>query len=143
MSHVGKNLVLVQPQQFGLLEGFACGLVALANYVEQHLSEMSIQLLDLSHIPSSDLEAEITAVLPLEGKLFVGITTTTAGYQSSLRVARLFRQLVPDAVIILGGHHATPQDTLILERHQDYIDIVVRGEGEIPLTQLIQQYPTT
>jgi radical SAM superfamily enzyme YgiQ (UPF0313 family) len=59
----------------------------------------------------------------------------------------MFRRLVPGAVVVFGGHHAGAQDLVVMENHgkhgrsQHTVDFVVRGEGEIPLTRLLQEYP--
>lgn len=63
----------------------------------------------------------------------VGITTTTASYRSALATARAFKAVAPDALVVLGGHHASPQHDVILRHHADIVDAVVRGEGEHPL----------
>ena len=140
-SNITATLVLVHPPQEGLLEGFASGLVALANYVSRRLPRVRVQLLDLGLIADSRLELELRDVLvSINGPLFVGITTTTASYQAALRVARTFKRLCRECVVILGGHHASAQDDVILKA-QDSIDYVVRGEGEIALVQLLEQYP--
>ena len=136
-----KHLILVAPQQFGLIEGFTCGLVSLANYASQRIPELDVQLLDLSHIPTPEIKSEILSVWPESGTLFVGITTTTASYQSALRIAQTFKDIDRNCVVILGGHHAGVQDRLVLEAHRNVVDFVVRGEGEIPLVALISKYP--
>lgn len=139
-----SHLILVQPQNFGLLEGFVNGLLSLANYVSTHSPSTSVELLDLSYVRDDSLDDEIWDALPQEDvRLFVGITTTTASYQSALQIAHKFKQLSEKkagrkCVIILGGHHAGPQDDIILRRHRDIVDYIVRGEGEVALTQLIQ-----
>jgi hypothetical protein len=136
-----RSLVLVHPPQKGLLEGFASGLAALANYVTGRLPSVSVQLLDLGLATSASVRRQIKkAVSRNTGQLFVGITATTASYQSALMVADLFKRLSPGCVVIIGGHHASAQDTVILRNH-NYIDCVVRGEGEIALVELLKQYP--
>ena len=135
------SLVLVHPPQEGLLEGFSSGLVALANYVTQELPWASVSLLDFGLV--SDTEMQRQAALYVQastGTVFVGVSTTTASYQSSLRVARTFKAISPKCVVIFGGHHASAQHDTILHNHAS-VDYVVCGEGEKALTELLQQYP--
>lgn len=136
------NLALVLPPQKGLLEGFSSGLVSLANYIELHEPSFDVRPLDLSLCNPESVQREIAAhLLTMAQPLIVGITTTTASYQSALTVARACKQARPDCVVVLGGHHASAQDDVILRTHEDSIDVVIRGEGEIPLIELLRRHP--
>jgi anaerobic magnesium-protoporphyrin IX monomethyl ester cyclase len=73
-------------------------------------------------------------------RALVGITATTATYQAALAVARAFKEASPTAIVILGGHHATPEADLILTTHSE-IDVVVRGEGERPMLDIVLGLP--
>src|SRR3989442_1370416 len=135
------NLLLVLPPQLGLLEGFGGGLIALANYVSSHVRGANVCILDLSLTPRAYLAARIRdAAERLSEPLVVGITTTTASYQSALRVAKLFRCCRPEATIALGGHHASPEAEVVLQRHPE-VDCVICGEGEIAMAELLERYP--
>jgi radical SAM superfamily enzyme YgiQ (UPF0313 family) len=137
-----QNLLLVMPPQQGLLRGFATGLISLANYVGQKLPEVQIDLLDLSSDRPEELAAKIRGnPICEEDNLAVGITTTTASYQSALNVARSFKNLKPSSVVILGGHHAGADAEIVLRSHPDLIDFVIVGEGERSLTSFLSGYP--
>jgi radical SAM superfamily enzyme YgiQ (UPF0313 family) len=136
-----RTLILVHPPQHGLLEGFSSGLVALANYVAAKLPSVNVQLLDLGLADDDALKAQIQKIVrDTTGLLFVGITTTTASYQAALTVADVFKRLAPRSIVLLGGHHASAQDDVILQRHTD-VDFVMRGEAEVALVELLQRYP--
>lgn len=136
-----RTLILVHPPQLGLLEGFSSGLVVLANFVSSVLPEVDVHLLDLGLVREDELESRICECIDgATGKLFVGVTTTTASYQSALRVAQAFRVLAPGSVIVMGGHHASAQDDVVL-RHHSFVDFVIKGEGELALTELLRRYP--
>ncbi|MBX3451340.1 MAG: cobalamin-dependent protein, partial [Planctomycetaceae bacterium] len=131
----------MHPPQQGLLEGFSSGLVALANFASTKLPSVNIRLMDLGLADEDGLKCQIQqAVSESAGILFVGITTTTASYQSALKVADLFKRTSPKCLVVFGGHHASAQSNVILNHHA-YIDCVVRGEGEIALVELITRYP--
>ena len=137
-----RTLILVHPPQQGLLEGFSSGLISLANFVAAKESSIEVRLLDLGMISLSALESAIkTLITDISGDLFVGITTTTASYQSALKVARAFKRLSDKIVVVLGGYHASTQDDVILRHHYPSVDLVIRGEGEIALLELVRQYP--
>jgi radical SAM superfamily enzyme YgiQ (UPF0313 family) len=66
----------------------------------------------------------------------VGITTTAGTISSSLEIATLIRQNSPTTKIIMGGPHPTAVYERLIPR---YADIVVLGEGEDTITELMQQ----
>lgn len=137
-----KSLILVHPPQQGLLEGFSAGLIALANFIQRRAEDVEVTLLDLGTAgPEAATTAVRDALRRASEPVFVGISATTASYFEALRTARLFKSLAPHAVVVLGGHHASSQDDVILERHHGAIDVVVRGEGEYALLGLVQRFP--
>lgn len=134
------TVALVLPPQVGLLEGFGGGPIALANYVRAATSA-DVQILDLSLSSRDSVVREVENFSRSIGdRLFVGISTTTASYQSALRVARAFKRSRPDCTTVLGGHHAGPEADNVLRRHRE-IDVVVVGEGEVALATLVKCYP--
>ncbi|MCB9851886.1 MAG: B12-binding domain-containing radical SAM protein [Phycisphaerales bacterium] len=137
-----RSLILVHPPQHDLLEGFSSGLIALASHVTNVLPEVAIRLLDLGSERRDMLETRIKeCIAAMTGHLFVGITTTTASYQAGIDVAAIFKALAPDSIVILGGHHASSQDDVILTNHRNTIDFVIRGEGEVALEELLRSFP--
>jgi len=140
MANNEKTLILVNPPQQGLLEGFSNGLYAIKSYLYKYLPSLNVQMLDLGAVFTPDIEQVIKSNIIAPNKiLFVGITTTTASYQNALATARLFKKLFPKCITLLGGHHAANQAELVLGHKE--VDYVVVGEGEIALTELIRSYP--
>lgn len=129
------DLVLVQPPQRGLLDGFSNGLIDLANFVYDRCSQTEVSILDFGLTPVNRiLEGVQSHLTKLRGsRLLVGITTTTASYRSALAVARAFKAAAPECKVGLGGHHASPQHDIVLKYHSDIVDLVFRGEGEYSL----------
>ncbi len=66
----------------------------------------------------------------------VGLTAMTPTIGAAISIARHLKQANPDLTIILGGAHATllPEETLAAAPE---IDIVVRGEGEQTIIELL------
>ncbi|MCD6514367.1 MAG: cobalamin-dependent protein [Candidatus Odinarchaeota archaeon] len=66
----------------------------------------------------------------------IGITATTSMIPDAYRVAKIAKENNPNIVVIIGGPHVTflPEYTL---RECPYIDIVVRGEGEITFSEIL------
>lgn len=76
--------------------------------------------------------------LNLDNVICLGISCMT-GLQISngLKLAKMIRAAKPDLPIIWGGYHptASPEQTL----QNEFVDIVVRGYGEITFSELIER----
>lgn len=139
-----KGLLLVMPPQQGLLNGFAAGLISLANYVSVRMPEVQTEILDLSLQTLDNANSEVVGFLKTFPRkyLFVGITSTTASYQAALAIASFVKQTAPHAVIVMGGHHASADPEIVLRNHPDIVDLVIVGEGERSLCYLLSNYPS-
>ncbi|MEW6050617.1 MAG: radical SAM protein [Candidatus Zixiibacteriota bacterium] len=67
---------------------------------------------------------------------------TSLSFTATMACARIFRELYPDRLIVVGGYHpsARPKDFLTPD---NLIDYVVVGEGEIALGELAERYSLT
>lgn len=71
------------------------------------------------------------------GALCLGISVLTGPMiRSASSIARLIRESKPDLPIIFGGWHPTllPAQTL----RPDFVDVVVRGQGELTLLEIVE-----
>jgi anaerobic magnesium-protoporphyrin IX monomethyl ester cyclase len=66
----------------------------------------------------------------------VAITSVTPTLSSALQVAQDVKAEIPGVFIVLGGYHPTFTYHELLKF--DYIDLVVRGEGEYTMLELVQ-----
>lgn len=66
----------------------------------------------------------------------VGLTSTTAQFNSVLKIAEIIKLMNPESVVIVGGVHATalPEEVLA----NDCIDVVAIGESEMTMLELVQ-----
>jgi radical SAM superfamily enzyme YgiQ (UPF0313 family) len=138
-----KKLLLVMPPQKGLLNGFAAGLISLVNYVDARMPEVRAEILDLSAYSFERSELELERYLAdFKHEIpFVGITTTTASYQSALKIASYTKRAAPHAVVVFGGHHSSADPENVLSCHPNIVDVIVVGEGERSLYDLLRCYP--
>jgi radical SAM superfamily enzyme YgiQ (UPF0313 family) len=140
------SLVLVMPPQNGLLNGFATGLISIANFAQSALPSLKVELLDLSYVPVSKLRAAILGSgVPLTRDTIVGITSTTASYQSALKTAEAFKSLAIDGVrvtTVFGGHHVSSDAETVLRHHQGTVDYIIVGEGEVALVEFLEAFPS-
>jgi radical SAM superfamily enzyme YgiQ (UPF0313 family) len=66
----------------------------------------------------------------------VGISAKTQNFKSATIIAKIAKEINCKIIVIIGGPHATIADTDILKN--DDIDIVVRGEGESTIVDLLK-----
>lgn len=137
-----RHLYLIIPPERETLEGFSSGLISIANYVRDNLgAAINLEIHDLSRVLPRDMGNRLGFLRETLSPVFVGITTTTATYQSALGVARWVKKHNPNAKVIFGGHHAQAQGEVILRNHRNEVDFVVKGEGELPMAELLRAYP--
>ncbi len=108
------------------------GLAYLAAVIENAGYELSLidcQALEIDH---KMLASKLASFKPD----VVGITSVTPFIESALLAARVAKETLPTALVVLGGPHATFMDNQVLS---DHVDIVVRGEGEQTLLHLLQK----
>ncbi len=86
--------------------------------------------MDVEDVGTSALQDTLDAFRPA----VVGISCTTLTLKNALRVAKVTKQALPDAVVCVGGPHTTvrPGDAL----KYPFVDVVVRGEGELTFLEL-------
>lgn len=88
-------------------------------------------LANFSSWPASRISKELLAFKPD----LIGISQWTHNRHTSLDLARLCRDILPDSTIVMGGGHATFCYEDILTKGSP-VDIVVRGEAEETLLEL-------
>lgn len=95
-----------------------------------------VRILDMD-VEDIDVE-ELQQILESFCPGVVGISTTTLTFKNGLRVAKVVRQSLPKSLICLGGPHVT------INFHEaisyPFIDVIVRGEGEITFLELCRAF---
>jgi len=77
----------------------------------------------------------------LDGALCLGVSVLTGPMISgAIDVAKLAKSLYPKLPVIFGGWHPTLQPDQTLA--EPYVDVVVRGQGEITLCELAEAFAT-
>lgn len=92
------------------------------------------QLANLSRMPSHQVASLLRELKPD----LLGLSLWTHNRQATLALAGLARQLLPDCLIAAGGGHATHRAEQVLNTCPA-IDLIVVGEGEAPLLELVQR----
>lgn len=95
---------------------------------------INVSIIDASALEMTweDLEAELQIASPD----VVAITALTPTIGQALKSAQITRKTCSDAVIVMGGYHPTFNYQEVLEN--DSVDVVVRGEGEYTMLDLVK-----
>ena len=127
-----------------LLEGVAhhplfppIGLAYLAAVLEQNDFEVRVMDCPVCEIDHEKLKADLASFEPT----LIGVGSMTPTIESALKSARVAKEACPDAKVVIGGPHATFMDRETLAE-EPATDIVVRGEGEETLLEIVQQLPS-
>ncbi|MCA9633293.1 MAG: cobalamin-dependent protein [Myxococcales bacterium] len=107
--------------------------VALTSIAAAVPEEHEIRLLDLRLEPEDALAKALVDFAPD----LVGTTSMTTDVYQAKAVLRMTRQIRPEALTVVGGHAPTLQPQ---EFEEDYIDVVVQGEGEHTFRELVERW---
>ncbi len=129
------------------LSGYQVGSMPLGvGYIAAYLESQGHQVFFVDRVPGfyrnnrdlASVDRETCGAAEALQPDWIGITMTTAQVYDTYHVAKLLRQ-VPggrNAGIVVGGYHPTTEPELTLRECAE-VDIVVRGEGEFTLADLV------
>jgi len=116
------------------MSGVPLGIASLAAYLRER--KIEVRVIDA---PILGWDINITAKKAVDsGALIVGVSCLTENRYAALKTLEKVKIINPNIVTVIGGLHATFSDKLILENYS-FVDIVVRGEGEETLYELIEK----
>jgi len=132
-----RTLFILPPSKFALREAVGItalplGLAYLASVLEVEGQRVKIIDCPTLNYDMRSLEKEVKGFKPD----VVGITSTTSTIYDAYKVAELIKEINSKAKVVIGGPHVsfTAKETL---KECPFIDIVVRGEGEITTKELM------
>ncbi len=106
------------------------GISELASFLNQKGRDAKILDIPGHFLSNEEVESEILRLKPQ----IAGITTMSATVAESLRIAKSIKRISPSTTVVIGGVHPTVMPESILEK--EYVDYVVRGEGEFALLDI-------
>lgn len=104
-------------------------LTAVAGAVPEH----EVTILDLRLEPENTLARVLASLRPD----IVGTTSMTTDAYQAKAVLRTAKTMLPGCLTVVGGHHPTMSP---LEFREPYIDVIVKGEGELTFAELVRAY---
>ena len=125
------KVTLINPSQSTKYPQPPIGLALIAAVMEKEGYQVTI-------LEANALKLEPAAVVPLVSDAdVVGLTAVTPTINAATAIAHHLKKAYPDLPIVLGGAHATllPMETLATTPE---IDIIVSGEGEETIIELLQ-----
>lgn len=136
---------LDHPERFTTIYDFPRGLLSVGTFLEKNGVETNIIPLDYYIKPSKNkqiIESQIHSVINDAVKefepAFIGIGVPyTMLYPTALKIADICKKVKPYCITALGGPHVSYRDRECFE-DSEYIDIVIRGEGEWTCLDIIR-----
>lgn len=132
---MSRKVVLFYPPYEGEPLGAPLCLLALA----AQLREKNFEPVIIDAAVEPEYKKSVSEAL--DGALCLGISVLTGPMiRGAIEVAKLSKEKYPELPVIFGGWHPTllPDETLA----ERYVDVVVRGQGEITLCELAEAFAT-
>ncbi len=111
------------------------GIAGIAAYLKER--GYAVGLIDglALHMTDEDVCAYIMKHTPKA----VGLSALTSMYHRAVSLATVIRERFPDILVMIGGQHATIMGKEVF-RETNCFDLVVSGEGEITVWELMELY---
>jgi len=112
------------------------GMLSIADYLDRHGYKVILDNLADRMVSDKEFDAEEHIKNSQAGIYAIGLHWHHHA-QGAIEVARLCKRLHPNSLVIIGGLTATYFHEEIIQKYE-FVDAVVRGEGEKPLLELVR-----
>jgi anaerobic magnesium-protoporphyrin IX monomethyl ester cyclase len=114
------------------------GIIQLAAYLEKQTSDVQVGVLDCN-AEKVDWKAMEQRVAQFKPDVVACASLATCNTYAVVKTLEIAKRMAPGILTVTGGQHftATAQDSL---RLYPEIDVIVRGEGEQTLTELVKTH---
>ncbi|HEY1205149.1 MAG: radical SAM protein [Bryobacteraceae bacterium] len=124
-------------KQFGL------GMLALAAFLKSQGIETFGVHVPLALARGKTVEQIVSAIQQRNPGIFAIGLNWLHFSRGAIQLARLLKSAVPDALIVIGGQHATLFAETLVEFAPEAIDAVICGEAELPLYDICRSSPSS
>jgi anaerobic magnesium-protoporphyrin IX monomethyl ester cyclase len=132
-----KVLLITPPYHCGVLESagtwMPLGMVYVAGSLQNAGYEVKIYDAMSKFHTIDDIRNHIKEFCPD----VVGTAAYTSSLSDAIEVLRIAKEVNPEIITLLGGIHPTFCFTEILQKEGNTVDYIIRGEGEITTTDLL------
>lgn len=112
------------------------GIRALESYLAVRTPWVRVICLDGEVLTDTEIRQSVGAALKDAERPLLGLSTILGNYANSLALARYAKEVNTEVLNVMGGPWATELALQILSTAED-VDLVVRGDGEEALRQLV------
>ncbi len=140
-----KILFVEPPKHFWFVMGEylppPLGILELAAYVETKMPDVEIEVLDCQagNLDWNGLEKHIESSLP---DIVASSSLSTCNAYTTVRALATAKKVAPSTLTIAGGQHFTATADESLRTYPE-VDVIVRGEGELTLVDLVNVAKTS
>jgi anaerobic magnesium-protoporphyrin IX monomethyl ester cyclase len=116
------------------------GVIQLAAYLEKQIVNLQVEVLDCNaeKVDWKNLEQHIAQFKP---NVVACASLATCNTYAVIKTLETAKRVVPNVLTVTGGQHFTATAQKSLKQYPE-LDVIVRGEGEQTLTNLIKTYQT-
>jgi len=114
------------------------GILQLAAFLENKMKDVEIEVVDCQ-ARSLDWEGLEKRILSFNPDIVASSGFATCNAYVTARTLETAKKLKPDVLTVTGGHHFTATAQESLEAYRE-IDVIVRGEGEQTLVELVKAF---
>ncbi len=115
------------------------GLLSIAAYLRNE--GFSCGYYDLGHFAGKpNLVGTVSGLLNRYNPKIVALTSYTSNFNSTLDTIKIIKDIDPGILICVGGPHVTFLDKYSIKESKNRIDIIVRGEGERTMLDIVKYY---
>ena len=136
-----KILFIEPPRKFWFVMGDYMpppfGIIQLAAYLEREVKDVEIEVLDctVQQVNWQGMKRRIESFNP---DIVAVSAFATCNTYLAVRTIEIVKEVNTDILTITGGQHFTATAQESLEKYSE-IDVIVRGEGEETLTELVEK----
>jgi anaerobic magnesium-protoporphyrin IX monomethyl ester cyclase len=137
-----KILFIEPPREFWFVMGEYLpppfGIIQLAAYLERSVEDAEIEVLDCTaqQLGWRDIQRKIASLNP---DIVAASAFAACNVYLILRTCEIAKSVNPDILTVTGGQHFTATAQESMDKYPE-IDVVVRGEGEVTLTELVKSW---
>jgi len=111
------------------------GIVSIAGNVDPGVCD--VKVVDL-RLVRRRLEDYVLGLLRKQSPALVGLSCMSFQYRSALKLAKLVKTYDKNIFVLIGGYHPTLMyDEISVSFESQFIDFIVRGEGEATFNKLV------
>ncbi len=114
------------------------GIIQLAAYLEREVKDVELEILDCNaeKVDWKAMEKRIEVASP---DVVASASLATCNAYAVVKTLETAKRMAPKALTVTGGQHFTATAQESLEMYPE-IDLIVRGEGEQTLTELVKNF---